>query len=444
MSEDIQQNRLLWVDYSKGIGISLVVIQHIVGGINRSNIGSFHEMYSIYNNIVEMFHMELFFFLSGMFVLQSIKKRCWASFLADKIRTILYPYFLWSLIYAFVFFLIPNTSNRLTLNAIDVVQIWHQPIFHFWFLHSLFVCQFLFLLFSRNKSSRLFLLAISLMLYVFSKEMIVIEMFNDYLLFFMLGFVFQELNSDRCDLLFNSTRCLVGSLLVWAVLYYITLFYYSSFAINFFVSISAIIFVISLSFALASKKRFPIILTLGMYSFPIYLVHYLAGTAARNILLKLLHVSSSWIHIPVGLIVAFAVPVIIYHLSQKTKLRFLFWTYLRIFSIIQSARYSLVSTLIRSINYRGISNLDTCSGVRAICRVLIMLFRLVSISFSPLILQVCAYPKTVCNFSVNAIWYPGENRFISFKSGSHFLHCWTLISSSCHFHKSGFSECPHY
>ncbi len=323
MANNNQDNRLLWVDYAKGIGVSLVVVQHILGGILRSNIGSFDGIYFYYDGVIEIFHMEVFFFLSGLFVLKSIEKREWFSFLTNKTRTLLYPYFLWSLIYAVIFLLIPNSSNRLSLNVTEVTQIWYQPIFHFWFLHSLFICQALFLCFYRNELSRILLLVISVILYFFSRELVLLDQFNDYLIFFMLGVFSQGLFNEQKKFFSKNTTWLVLSLLSWELLYVIRQLYFSNCILTFFASVSAILFAVSLSFAMAQKNLFSFIRIIGFYSLPIYLVHYITGTAVRTILLKL-HVSQAWIHVPVGLLAAFIVPVILYRICEKIRFRYLF------------------------------------------------------------------------------------------------------------------------
>ncbi len=320
MTKSIQYNRYLWVDCAKGIGISLVVIQHICGGITRSNIGSFGSIFSVFNNIVYTFHMELFFFLSGLFVLKSIEKRGSYAFVLSKISTILYPYLLWSIIYMLIYFMFPNSSNN--TNNISIFSIWCQPIFHFWFLQSLFVCQ-LICCYAKGRYLQLVLLVIAMWLYLFSGEIVIIEKFNKYLIFFVLGVFFRESGVKKIFIDRNHFLWLISSFLVWIGLYFINLNYYSNVVIQFFITISAIIFCVTLSLRFAEDKLFSIFNFLGYYSLAIYLIHYLAGTVSRVILLNS-HITSSWFHVPVDLVVAFLVPILIYFFSQKLRTRFLF------------------------------------------------------------------------------------------------------------------------
>ncbi|EPJ4139137.1 acyltransferase family protein [Klebsiella pneumoniae] len=71
--------RETWVDYAKGIGIILVVFGHANRGLYSSGIYISPEIYHYLDNVIYSFHMPLFFFLSGLFFVSSIKtglRRC--------------------------------------------------------------------------------------------------------------------------------------------------------------------------------------------------------------------------------------------------------------------------------------------------------------------------------------------------------------------------------
>jgi fucose 4-O-acetylase-like acetyltransferase len=81
------------VDIVKGIAIILVVYGHTSQGlIHRGwwvTPGAFFSDAFIYS-----FHMPAFFFVAGLFVVGSITKRGARRFTIEKLKTILYPYFL--------------------------------------------------------------------------------------------------------------------------------------------------------------------------------------------------------------------------------------------------------------------------------------------------------------------------------------------------------------
>ena len=90
MKKSMNKKRLPYIDYIKAIGIILVIIGHI----NFANADCKTWIYS--------FHMPLFFFASGLVV--NVKKKrdkdIELHFLYSKIGNLLYPYFVWAIIYA--------------------------------------------------------------------------------------------------------------------------------------------------------------------------------------------------------------------------------------------------------------------------------------------------------------------------------------------------------
>jgi fucose 4-O-acetylase-like acetyltransferase len=90
-------SRLPWVDTAKGLGIILVVFGHVLRGLLNNNIMTRTPIAQFVDAWIYTFHMPLFFFLSGLFLFRSTRKP-WKEFTSDKIRTIAYPYFVWSAI----------------------------------------------------------------------------------------------------------------------------------------------------------------------------------------------------------------------------------------------------------------------------------------------------------------------------------------------------------
>ena len=59
----VSQNREVWIDYAKAIGIILVVYGHVARGLYSAGIDIPYELYVLIDSIVYSFHMPLFFFL---------------------------------------------------------------------------------------------------------------------------------------------------------------------------------------------------------------------------------------------------------------------------------------------------------------------------------------------------------------------------------------------
>ncbi len=86
-------------------------------------------------DFIYSFHMPLFFLLSGIFNRHSIARR---GFLADKVRTILYPYVLWSLMQGTISMLVPSGLNDPLTTRRLLVGLAVDPIGQFWYLWTLF------------------------------------------------------------------------------------------------------------------------------------------------------------------------------------------------------------------------------------------------------------------------------------------------------------------
>ena len=138
-------DRFAWLDHARGIGIILVVYAHqlraqtALGLVPANWDGAFQDA------LIYSFHMPLFFFISGIVSRKSIRDKPFAVSLADKLKTIAYPYFLWSILSWCLSALAVKYVNK-PMDLSSLVAIVYQPILQFWFLYILFFCQLIALL----------------------------------------------------------------------------------------------------------------------------------------------------------------------------------------------------------------------------------------------------------------------------------------------------------
>jgi fucose 4-O-acetylase-like acetyltransferase len=85
------------VDIVKGVAIILVVLGHVMQGMNHRHLLQ-SASYYLSESFIYSFHMPAFFFIAGLFLDRSLTKRGPAGFVREKVRTILYPYVLWPLL----------------------------------------------------------------------------------------------------------------------------------------------------------------------------------------------------------------------------------------------------------------------------------------------------------------------------------------------------------
>ena len=130
-----RSTRVMWVDTAKGFGIVLVVFGHAMRGLVSANLMTWTPAARFVDAWIYAFHMPLFFFLSGLFLFRSAIK-AWPAFVWDKLRTIAYPYFVWSLIALAIKAPLGQTVNY-PRDLSDIPLILYQPIEQFWFLYVL-------------------------------------------------------------------------------------------------------------------------------------------------------------------------------------------------------------------------------------------------------------------------------------------------------------------
>jgi fucose 4-O-acetylase-like acetyltransferase len=131
------------LDIAKGFAILLVVLGHCFDGLIAS--GFFPAALGWPNLVVYLiylFHMPLFFVVSGH--LASGKFRPVSSTLARLLQTIVYPYFLWSILEGLTLvYLSRYTNSHVPISTLYSIP-W-IPIVPYWFLYALFLCHVAYL-----------------------------------------------------------------------------------------------------------------------------------------------------------------------------------------------------------------------------------------------------------------------------------------------------------
>ncbi|MEG1255518.1 acyltransferase family protein [Clostridium sp.] len=147
----MDKKRIEWIDILKGIGIILVVIGHA----NFKFAGSTGTMFI--QKYIYSFHMPLFFFLSGYLFVKE-KHPNFKKFIKTKIKTLLIPYFFFSILSVLVKF---NGFKTIIVQILYLGNkvVWNEPL---WFLVCLFVVEIIFYFISqvKSKAKTLFILLI--------------------------------------------------------------------------------------------------------------------------------------------------------------------------------------------------------------------------------------------------------------------------------------------
>jgi fucose 4-O-acetylase-like acetyltransferase len=132
--------RLDWVDTARGLGIILVVYAHALRGQVSSGAFDLAWHAGAQDRVIYAFHMPLFFFLAGLFAQRSLAKGT-PAFLRDKAVTLVYPYFLWATISILLAIAAAGATNGPPGNGGDIIRLWYTPVYQYWFLYALLICQ---------------------------------------------------------------------------------------------------------------------------------------------------------------------------------------------------------------------------------------------------------------------------------------------------------------
>jgi fucose 4-O-acetylase-like acetyltransferase len=147
------------VDIVKGIAIILVTYGHTAQGVVHRGWWTGRGA-SFSRALIYSFHMPAFFFVAGLFVHGSLKRRGSLPFTVEKMKSILYPYLLFTVIYAALQPLI----GRFQVSAAPFH--WREFLLNLsdgnasWFLFTLFFCFMLALVCARIPGWLLFVTAV--------------------------------------------------------------------------------------------------------------------------------------------------------------------------------------------------------------------------------------------------------------------------------------------
>ncbi|MGI2026838.1 acyltransferase family protein [Endozoicomonas acroporae] len=315
-------DRSLWVDYSKAIGIVLVVYGHVARGVYNASIPVNVGVYTLVDSLVYTFHMPLFFFLSGLFFMNSLGRRGRLKLISSKIDTIVYPYLLWSLIQGGVIVVLSSFTNN-KVEASTLLTILWQPQWQFWFLYALFMIFVFSSILFNSSENRLILLAfaVSILLYIFQKQLpsaYNLGFITNNLVFFIAGILY-----DRYKKLFPGSGDLNFTLfafIIFAVSQYIfhlqlDMNYEDKGVLSLLLAMISIVFIVLLSQSLV-RKPIHWFLIVGSASMSIYLLHILAGSGVRIILVNLFYIYDPAIHLVIGTLAGVIFPVVVFYFAK--------------------------------------------------------------------------------------------------------------------------------
>jgi fucose 4-O-acetylase-like acetyltransferase len=309
------------VDLVKGLAIILVVYGHTAQGtVHRGWWTGPGMVFS--ENFIYSFHMPAFFFVSGLFVLGSIHRRGTANYTLEKLKTILYPYLLFSVITAV---LGPLTRR---------FQVSYSP-FHWkafllnvtdgsasWFLFTLFFCLMVALLTVRLPNWLRFLLAVVAGVSPIYGSYIIDRVLREFCFVAAGMWVGNQIFSlERLE----KKKAALG-LVVLAAFQVATIYFYGY--VNrwnyILMGLTGTAALFLLARLLENHRVGVALVWVGRASLAIFLLSAFAQGATRTVLSSVFHTNNLWLQLLLPTAFATVLPAIVWYQQDRWRLGWLF------------------------------------------------------------------------------------------------------------------------
>jgi fucose 4-O-acetylase-like acetyltransferase len=263
-------------------------------------------LYALY-----LFHMPLFFLLSGLNVAHSLQRGLW-PFAINKLWLVVYPYFLWSALQGGVQIALSGSLNE-AMKPGDLLRIGWAPFAQFWFLYALAFCHLLALVFRRRLTWLLPFGLVAAVVSPFAPYPLDKCLFN--LVFYALALAFgPQILAAR-----GSWRGLAGaaSLFVLAAIANAAIMglrFDQALALP---AACAGIAGVIISSRLLTGPVAALLASAGRISMTIYILHILAAAGTRVVMVKLGVPPDPLIYVIAGTAMGVALPVLAHHVLAR-------------------------------------------------------------------------------------------------------------------------------
>lgn len=313
-----------WVDYAKAIGIVLVVYGHVARGLFNAHVPMDEPTYQAVDTALYSFHMPLFFFLSGLFFFDSLRKRGAPGLVWNKVDTLVYPYLVWSILQGTVEVVLGRWTNG-QVSFQEVFSLLWAPRAHFWFLYALFlICVLGALVYSVVARRFVWVVAVAGVAVYLARPHLPdvpnLGFVTSFFVFFAAGVWFMQHEAGLRR--WAPGLAVLAGVAFAAALRHLVVEQAAGREVDealrlgiAFLGIAIVVWVCQT----LGRWQVPPLAALGQASMVIYLMHVLIGSGARIVLAKLLHTDNLALHLLAGCVGGIGVSMVFWALAARWR-----------------------------------------------------------------------------------------------------------------------------
>lgn len=305
------ENRISFIDTARGIGIILMVWGHVDRGLRAGGLVGAGGPLLFINDTIYLFHMPLFFVVSGYLMGRSKKKPSIFQQFKNNSWNILIPYFLWKNLFNLTKIIFPAGTN-LPAQALNVAG-FILPSAHFWFLSTLFLAKTVSGFVSRN--ANLVLFGLSVIAYL--------TLPNPFgwatgMVFFALGRILGDFGILSAEYYKKYTVWItILSTIIFASLAWFFWLKWESGALELVAASAGV----ALTFGISNKLNIKWLAYIGANTMVIYLLHTFATAAFRILVVRLFGIESAVLHLIGGTLIGLVAPLIFLWVVKRLSIR---------------------------------------------------------------------------------------------------------------------------
>lgn len=323
----MSSGRIVWPDYVKGVGILLVCLNHVVSGLLNNAILAEGPIPRYLNTWLYTTMMTVFFFVSGIFARRSAAKPL-GLFLDEKLRTLAYPYLLWSAIQLLIMLALAGRTTH-AAEWLDLIRVPVRPVMHFWFLYTLFAMMGVFALLSRLRLAMTAIVLLALGAKLLRPALpdalwFVVHKFCEYFVYFAAGAwlgprLVERLPRIRPGLLAAAAAVGLGG-------YSLNVHFGRLLDEPYQLASGALTVAgfIALGGLLERLRAPRLLVRLGQASLAIYCGHTIGSAGVRILLQQVLGVEAAAWHLVLGVLGGVAFPLVLYRAAERFSFPYLF------------------------------------------------------------------------------------------------------------------------